>query len=161
MTSLFPHPLLSAALVLMWLLLNQVSLGHLLLGIGVALIAGQAMAALEPERPRIRRWDLVARLALVVMWDIIRSNVAVARLILLGGRAGRKAGFVEIDLIVSDRMALAVLAVIVTATPGTAWLDYDAARQRLLLHVFDLVDEDEWRETVNVRYAGLLKEIIE
>ena len=35
---------------------------------------------------------------------------------------------------------------IVTSTPGTAWMDYDAARGRLLLHVFDLVDEDEWRD---------------
>lgn len=161
MSTLLPHPLLSCALVLMWLLLNQFSLGHLLLGIAVAVLAGQAMAALEPVRPRIRRWDLVMRLALRVTLDIVHSNIAVARQILLGRRSGRKSGFVEIDLVVSDQLALAVLAVIVTATPGTAWLDYDAARKRLLLHVFDLTDEDEWRQTVNVRYAGLLKEIFE
>lgn len=161
MTTLVPHPLLSCALVVMWLLLNQVSLGHLLLGTAVALVAGQAMAALEPKRPRIRRWDLVVRLFLRVMGDIVVSNLAVARQILAGPRSGRKAGFVEIDLELRDPLALSLLAVIVTATPGTAWLDYDASRQRLLLHVFDLVDEDAWRETVNVRYAGMLKEIFE
>ena len=40
-------------------------------------------------------------------------------------------------------------------------MDYDAARGRLLLHVFDLVDEDEWRDLVNDRYERLLKEIFE
>ena len=88
------------------------------------------------------------------------SNVAVARLIILGRRAGEaRPGFVPIDLELRDPTALAVLAVIVTSTPGTAWMDYDAARGRLLLHVFDLVDEDEWRDIVNNRYGRLLKEI--
>lgn len=161
MTRILPHPLLTAALTLMWLVLNSFSLGHLLLGTAVALVAGRAMAALEPVRPRIRRWDVVLRLALFVAFDILRSNVEVARLIVFGRRPGRRAGFVEIDLTISAPMALAALAAIVTSTPGTAWIDYDAARGQLLLHVLDLHDEDEWRATINNRYGRLLKEIFE
>lgn len=161
MSRILPHPVLSLGIVGMWLLLNQVSPGHLLLGALVALVAGQAMAALAPATPRIRRWDLVVKLGFRVAGDIVLSNVAIARIILGGGRADRRAGFVEIDLALRDPTALAVLAVIVTATPGTAWIDYDAARGRLLLHVFDLVEPDEWRETVNQRYGRLLKEIYE
>jgi multicomponent K+:H+ antiporter subunit E len=156
-----PHPILSAALVLMWLVLNRFSPGHLLLGVAVALVAGQAMAALDPARPRIRRWDLVLRLFLIVMVDILRSNIGVARLVLFGQSTRRRSGFVEIDLALRDPTALAALAVIVTSTPGTAWMDYDAARGRLLLHVFDLVDPDAWRAIVNDRYASMLKEIFE
>ena len=59
MTRIVPHPLLTGALIVMWLLLNRFSLGHLLLGTAIALVAGRAMAALEPVRPRIRRPDLV------------------------------------------------------------------------------------------------------
>jgi multicomponent K+:H+ antiporter subunit E len=161
MTRAMPHPLLSLALLFMWLLLNRFSPGHLVLGIAVALLAGRAMAALEPNRPRVRRWDLVVRLFVWVMGDIVRSNVGVAYLILRGSRAGRNQGFVDIDLELRDPTALAVLAVIVTATPGTAWIDYDAARGRLLLHVFDLIDPDAWRDTVNSRYARMLREIFE
>jgi multicomponent K+:H+ antiporter subunit E len=161
MTRILPHPLLVAALTLMWLVLNSFSLGHLLLGTAVALVAGRAMAALEPVRPRVRRWDLALRLAVIVAVDILRSNVEVARLIAFGRRPGRRAGFVEIDLAISAPMALAALAVIVTSTPGTAWIDYDAARGRLLLHVIDLDDEDAWRATINGRYGRLLKEIFE
>ena len=128
---------------------------------GTILVAGQAMAALEPNRPRIRRWDLGVRLFLRVMIDIVRSNAAVARLILFRRSIPREAGFVEIDLSLSDPTALAILAVIVTSTPGTAWIDYDASRGRLLLHVFDLADPEVWRDTVNTRYAALLKEMFE
>ena len=162
MTRLVPHPLLSGALVVMWMLLTHFSLGQLLLGGAVAIMAGRAMAALEPARPRIRRWDLVLRLFARVMADILRSNLAVARLIVLGRReARRNSGFVEIDLEVRDPTGLAILAVILTATPGSAWLDYDAAKGRLLLHVFDLVDEAQWRHIVNDRYGRFLKEIFE
>jgi len=159
MTRIFPHPILSAGLVVMWLLLNRFSLGHLVLGTAVALVAGQAMAALEPDRPRLRRPLVILRLFRVVLADIVRSNLAVARLIVVGGP--RREGFVEIDLALRDPTALAVLAVILTSTPGSAWMDYDAARGRLLIHVFDLRDEDEWRVVVNDRYGALLKEIFE
>lgn len=161
MSKVLPHPILSFGLVLMWMLLNRFSLGHLLLGSAIAIVAGQAMAALQPERPHIRRWDRVAVLLARVTVDIIRSNIAVAS-ILLGLRGGaRRQGFVEIDIDLRNETALAALAVILTATPGTAWVDWDAARGRLLLHVFDLIDEDEWRLIVNDRYVRLLREIFE
>jgi len=44
MSRLVPYPLLSLALLVMWLLLTRFSLGHLILGSGIALIAGKAMA---------------------------------------------------------------------------------------------------------------------
>jgi multicomponent K+:H+ antiporter subunit E len=160
MSRIVPHPLLTGALILMWLLLNRFSLGHLLLGTAIALVAGRAMAALEPARPRLRRPGLMLRLAGAVSLDILQSNLAVARQIVTGHRDGRP-GLVEVDLELRDPTALAALAVIVTSTPGTAWFDYDAARGRLLLHVIDLVDEDEWRDTINRRYGRLLKEIFE
>ena len=107
MTRILPHPLLAAALILMWLTLNSFSLGHLVLGTAIALVAGRAMAALEPVRPRIRRWNLVLRLALAVALDILRSNLEVARLIVAGRKPGSRPGFVEIDLTISDPTALA------------------------------------------------------
>lgn len=162
MNRFVPHPILTLALLLLWLILNGFSLGHLLLGALVAMIAGKSMQALHPARPRLRRWPVLVRLFLIVGYDIIRSNLNVARLILTNGRHGRRrSGFVEIRLDIHDETALAALAVIVTATPGTAWLDYRPATGMLLLHVFDLIDEDEWRRIIKDRYESLLMEIFE
>ena len=96
------------------------------------------------------------------MVDIVRSNVAVARLIVAGRRRRPQPGLRrDRPRAAATRRRSPSLAVIVTSTPGTAWVDYDAARGRLLLHVLDLVDEEEWRDTVNNRYGRLLKEIFE
>jgi multicomponent K+:H+ antiporter subunit E len=162
MSRLVPYPVLTAALVVMWLLLTRFSLGHLILGAGVALLAGKAMSALQPPKPHLRRWDLIPRFAAIVVYDIARSNIAVARLILTGGRHGqRHSGFVEIPLDLRDDMALAVLAIVLTSMPGTAWMQYDAAQGTLLLHVFDLAGETNWTDLVKNRYERLLMEIFE
>jgi multicomponent K+:H+ antiporter subunit E len=159
---LVPHPLLTVGLVLIWLMLTRFSLGHLLLGTIVALVAGWAMSALRPERPNLRRWSAIPPLLAIVGWDILRSNVAVAWLILSGGRGRtRRSGFLHVSLRLRHPSALAILAIIITATPGTAWLEYDRETGVLLLHVFDLVDEAEWLDLIQNRYEARLLEIFE
>ncbi len=162
MSRVLPHPLLTLALLLMWLMLTRFSLGNALLGGAIAIIAGRTMASLHPEGPRLRRWDKIARLAGIVFIDILRSNVAVASRILTHGRHGRRrSGFLDVPLDLRDRNGLAWLAVIITATPGTAWIEYEAGSDMLLIHVFDLVDEDGWRAIIKNRYEALLLEIFE
>ena len=157
MTRLLPHPLLTLGLLLLWLVLTRFSLGHLVLGSVIALGAGLVFARLEPAAPRRRRvWPLL-RLAGIVAVDIVRSNLAVAWLILSDGR-NRRSGFVEIPLRLQDPGALALLALILTATPGTAWLEHDRATGVLLLHVFDLRDPEDWRVLIRDRYEALLLE---
>jgi multicomponent K+:H+ antiporter subunit E len=100
------------------------------------------------------------RLAGHVIIDIIRSNLAVARLALGSRRAGH-AGFLHIRLELRNQTALTVLACIVTATPGTAWVSYDQHSGTLLLHILDLVDEQVWLDTIKNRYERRLMEIFE
>lgn len=161
MSRIFPYPVLIASLVVMWMLLTRFSLGQFLLGGAVALVAAQGMAALLPSKPRLRRWDLVPKLVGIVLLDIVRSNIAVARIILTGDRRERRSGFLTIPLDLRDPTGLAVLSIIITATPGTAWIDYNAARGALLIHVFDIVDESEWLDLIKNRYEHLLREIFE
>src|SRR5690606_7376397 len=111
---LLPHPLLSALLAMLWLVLNQsLSPGALLLGVALWLLLGKLFALLGAPGVRIRNYPLAARLLLVVVRDIVRSNFIVARLIL---RADRhlSSGFVSIPLTLTDQHGLAVLACIIT-----------------------------------------------
>ncbi|MDO5647817.1 Na+/H+ antiporter subunit E [Paracoccus sp. (in: a-proteobacteria)] len=159
MKRILPHPMLSLVLLFMWLLLTRFSLGQLVLGSALAIMAGMAFRPLEPEAVRIRSIPALIRLMAIVSADIVRSNIAVATLILTRGRHGkRKSAFVEIPLQLRDPAPLALLAIILTATPGTAWLEYDSDSGILLLHVFDMVDEDEWRTLIRTRYESLLME---
>jgi len=161
MSRIFPYPLLMVSLVAMWLALTSFSIGQFVVGVAVALVAGQGLLRLHPAKPRLRRWDLIPKLIGVVLYDIIRSNIAVVTIILLGPRRQRKSGFLTIPLDLRDPTGLAILSVIVTSTPGTAWMDYNSARGTVLLHIFDLVDEAEWLDIIKNRYEHLLREIFE
>lgn len=157
-----PHPLLFLALLVMWLLLNQsVSPGHLLLGSVVAFGGTWAMVALRPEPVRMRRPAAMIRLAWRVLIDVFRSNVAVGSIIVKGNTAAAHAGFMTIQLDLTNRYGLAVLSIILACTPGTLWLSHDPARGTLLLHVLDLVDEQAWIDLIKRRYERLLMEIFE
>ena len=156
---MFPYPLLTIALLLMWLLLNGFTLGHFILGSTVAVFASWGMAALRPDKPRLRKWYLLPKLFGIVMLDIIRSNLSVAWIILRGHPAGHRSSFITLPLELRDPTALAILAVIVTSTPGSAWLEYDSRHSSVLIHVLDLTDDDAWSDLLRNRYEKLLLEI--
>ena len=162
MTRLLPYPLVSAGLLALWLLLNTtISVGHILLGSAVALAGGWALQALGPPNARIGRPGAILRLVALVFSDIVRSNIAVARIVLgLGGRE-RTSGFVNIPLDLRDPYGLAALACIITSTPGTLWVKLDPTTGMLTIHVLDLIDEEEWFRTIKGRYERLLLEIFE
>lgn len=156
-----PYPLLASGLFLMWLLLTQsFSPGQILLGGSVAIFATHAMAALQPERSRIRSLGSVLKLVRIVVADIVRSNFAVAAIVMVP-RQERVANFVQLPLELRNRHGLAALALIITATPGTMWVQFDRGTGMLLVHVLDLVDEEEWICLIKRRYEALLLEIFE
>ena len=160
MTRLLPFPLASAGLLALWLTLNQtLSLGQILLGAVVAVVGGLVLTALEAPKTRIRQMTSAFRLAAMVFGDIIRSNIAVAQIILGLGKRERRSGFVDIPLELRNSYGLAMLACIITSTPGTLWVNFDAATGALTIHVLDLVDKSDWLRTIKGRYERLLLEI--
>jgi len=157
MKRLFPYPLLTLSLLAMWLLLNQsVSPGHLLLGSAVAIGASLAMRALGNESPQIRSWRPLPRLLLLLSADVLRSNVAVAKIILSPVRRDRTSSFIRVSLQTQNRYAQAFLAIMMTATPGTLWVQFDRVRGILLVHILDQVGADAWTRRLQTRYEPLL-----
>lgn len=157
-----PYPALSAFLAATWLVLNQsLAPGQVALAVLLGLGLAKVFDKLQPPRLRLRNHHKLPGLALRVAWDIVRSNIAVATLIVL--RPGRtvSSGFVTVPLRLTDRYGLAVLACIITSTPGTIWVSYDSVQDALLIHVLDLVDEAAWIRTIQERYERPLLEIFE
>lgn len=155
----FPYPLLSVSLLLFWLLINQsLSPGHIVLGILLGIAFAWAMVNLQPEKTRMSHYGTAARLVAHVVVDVLASNIAVIGVIL---RGTAKPGFVSIDIGLRDENALAFLACIVTATPGTAWVEFDRQTSVLLIHVLDLDDAHLLAELIKSRYETPLKEIFE
>jgi multicomponent K+:H+ antiporter subunit E len=159
--AILPYPLLAAGLALMWLLLAGFTPGQLVLAVIVSVASSHALAALGEVSPRIRRWLAIPELFGIVLYDIVRSNVAVASILLSGRRRPRTSGFIVVPIRLRHPSALAILSIVLTSTPGTAWLDYNSTRGELLIHVFDLVDDAQWIDLIANRYEKLLLEIFE
>lgn len=159
---MFVHKLLLPLFLLgLWMLLNEsVSGAQLVLGLVLALWLCWAAARLRPLRAKPRRLWRLPKLFITVGFDIIKSNIAVARLI-LNLRAGAcTPGFISIPLDMRDPHGLAFLACIVTYTPGTVWVDI-SEEYTLTLHVLDLHNEQEWVTLIKQRYERPLMEIFE
>jgi multicomponent K+:H+ antiporter subunit E len=150
-------------LFLAWLLLNQtLALGQAVVAALLAFGAAGVHRVLGPHAPPRRvRLAAIARLAGVVAWDIVQSNVAVGRIVFGPERGTRRPGFLAIPLDTRHGGALAALALIVTATPGTSWAGYDTQANVLTLHVLDLRDEEGTVREFKARYERPLKEIFE
>jgi multicomponent K+:H+ antiporter subunit E len=149
------------ALLALWLLLQQsLAPADLLVGLAIAAVASAAYARLRmsAKRPRFRP-RAVLELAALFVDDVVRSNFAVARIVLGLRRGERTAGFLILPLELRDPRGLAVLACIITATPGTSWARYDASRNAVTIHVLDLVDADAWVREFKARYERRLLDI--
>lgn len=155
--------LLIIGLTGMWLLLVQsLSVGQVLLGLALAALMTLGFQAVRPLHPHVRRPFAAVKLFGRVTVDVLRSNVAVARIVLgLTGSRVVRSSFIDVPLEVRDPHALAVLAAIMTATPGTVWADLTPDNAVLTVHVLDLRDPQAMRDTIKNRYESLLREIFE
>jgi multicomponent K+:H+ antiporter subunit E len=164
MNRLLPSPLLSLALWITWLMLNEsASAGHLLLGAALALVVPWLTERWRPDKPRLSRPGVALRLAATLLADIVKSNLAVARLV-LGDERRITPRFVWVPLTLRDPHGLVALAAVVTMTPGTLSAGFSDDRAHLLVHAFD-IDDDAAQAAliadIQQRYEAPLKRIFE
>lgn len=161
MKKIFYWLLLPCLLLFFWLMLNRsLSPGHIAFGLILSLLLAWAAMALRPVRSRPKRPLTIMKLAFDVLVDIIRSNIDVAVLIWRGPDS-HIPRFLKIPIALRDPHALALLSCIITYIPGTVWSGFSEDKGFLILHVFDLRDEDHWINLVQQRYERPLKEIFE
>lgn len=154
-----PHPLLSLSLLLVWLLLvNELSLGHWLLGALLGWLIPLLTQVFWIAPPRIHKPLKLCLFFLRVLGDIIVANLQVAKLI-LGPSARLRPAFVEIPLLLEDELALTMLASVISLTPGTVSADLSDDRKTLLVHTLDVADEVHLVEQIKTRYEAPLLEV--
>lgn len=157
---LLPHPLLSAALLLIWLLLaNDVSFAHVLLGSALGVFIPLLTNAFWPERPRIARPGKILLLGARLLHDIITANFVVAAAILRSPRH-LTPGFVSYPLELRNDFAITIFASLISLTPGTVSADLNEDRTVLLIHALNVTDAAALIAEIKQRYERPLLEII-
>jgi len=160
MRKLLPHPGLTILLILTWLMLvNEFKWGSLVFGTMLGVILPLLTAPFWPDRPVIRNWPAAIEYVLIVIWDIIKSNITVAMIVLLRPRAGLRPAWITVPVELTSPEAITVLAGTITMTPGTVTADIAADGRALLIHCLDAPDPDAVRDDIKARYEARLKRI--
>lgn len=155
-----PHPWLTLMLVLLWmLLLNDFSLGGLLLGILLGVVISHLTSQFWPERPPIKSFRKAFSYLGLVAWDVVVANLQVTRIILFRRADALDVRWVVLPLELRSPEAISVLAGTITMTPGTVSCDLSADGRSLLVHCLDAPDAEEAVRAMKDRYEARLKEI--
>ena len=150
---------LAAWLFVVWLLLiGTLSLAHGLLAAILALVIPLFTERLRDERAGMRRPLVAAKLALVVLRDIVVSNLQVARLI-IGPESRIRPSFLWVPLDLRNTHGITALASIITMTPGTLSCDLSDDGRHLLVHCLNLDDAAATIAQIKESYERPLLEI--
>ena len=153
---------MSSALFALWLMLaRSVSIGHVVIALGLAIVLPLVTSKLRPSRIHVRRPLVIVRFILTVGYDVVRSNVEVAWDVLRWRWRRPHAAFVTIPLELRDPVGLAALAMVTTVVPGTVWSELALDRTTLLLHVWNVEEESAFIARFKDRYEKPLREIFE
>lgn len=153
------HPLLSLLLAAVWLLLQQsLALPQLLAAAVLGLLVPRLIQGFLGPSVRLRRPGLALRFACIVLWDIVVSNLVVARLV-LWPMARPQPAWVRVPLVLRQPGAITLLATIITTTPGTVSCVVDDDAHEILVHALDCQDPTAMAAQIKARYEQPLLEI--
>jgi multicomponent K+:H+ antiporter subunit E len=159
---IFPHPLLTLLLTLVWqLLVNAYSLNSILFGLFLGIVIPFMTRRYWPNRPKLRNPLMIAEYFAVVLYDIVMANVVVAGLILFKRNSDLQSAWVTVPMDLRTPEAITVLAGTITMTPGTVTADLSSGGHNLLVHCLHAPDPEAVRDEIKQRYERRLKEIFE
>lgn len=151
-------PLSMTVFVFGLLLPDHINAAYIALALLLALLIPQVAKRLDREFAYVATLRPVPRLVMVILYDIVRSNIHVARLV-LGPEAALKPGWVWVPLDMTNIHGITALASVITLTPGTVSAELSDDRRYLLIHALDLKDPQALIEEIKTRYEAPLKEI--
>lgn len=155
---IFPMPLHSCILVVVWLLLNDFSMGHLVLGSILAIIIPWIASPLSDPHARVRKPLRAIRYIGMVLVDIVISNFEVASRILRPNDQ-LQPGLIALPLDLTGHFPLSVLASTISLTPGTVSVDFSEDLKWLYIHALHIDDEQVLISHIKKRYEEPLREI--
>lgn len=153
-----PHPFVSVIVALSWLMLGHSAQAFdFLVAILLGLIIPKLIQPFIVRTPNIH-WILASQLFFVVLWDIIVSNIRVAKQV-LGPTKNLHSKWYRVPLETDHEHVNTILAMIITTTPGTVSAGIDQERGDILVHAMNSDDPDAEILEIKSRYEAPLMAI--
>lgn len=157
-----PHPVLSLSVALIWLLLvNRFAWGSLIFALVLGLVIPIVTEPYWPGRARLRSPGRILGYLGIVIHDIVKANIDVARIVLFKPKADLRPCWLVVPLDLTAPEAIAMLMGTITLTPGTVSCDLAEDRSALLVHALHCPDPPATVDEIKTRYEARLKEIFQ
>lgn len=151
----FDQPVLSLLLAASWLALSRsLEPVHLLSAALIGLIIPRMLRGLLHLGGPIR-WIPAIRLTFVVTWDIVMSNITVAKLV-LGPMSLPQPAWLRVPLACDHHRVNALFASIITMTPGTVSAVVDEDTHCIWVHALNCDDAAGMVSDMKARYEAPL-----
>ena len=152
--------LLNIFLALVWTFLQGELRGGnfaagLVLGYLIIAISERALG----QGAYVRKVVQVVRFVGVVLWEIFTASLAVSWLI-IQPRPNIRPGVVAVPLDAQTDLEIAVLANLITLSPGTLTLDISDDRSTLYVHTMVLKDPEEFRRSLKNGFERRVLEVM-
>lgn len=159
---IFPHPYLTLTLTIVWLMLaNAYTATSLVFGLILGIIIPILTAPYWSDRPTVRNIPMIIEYVLLVLYDIVVANIAVARIVLFMRNKDMRPAWITVPTDLTSPEAVTVLAGTITMTPGTVSAELSTDGRSILVHCLHAPDPDSIRDEIKSRYERRLKEIFE
>ena len=150
-----PHRFISILVGLTWLMLSHsIDPCDLLIACVLAIVIPKLVNPFIVSTPNIR-WKGTINLFFIVLWDIIVSNFVVAKLV-LGPKRNLTPKWFRVPLETKHEQVNALLAMIISTTPGTVSAGIDQERGDILVHALSSQDPEQDIAMIKQRYESRL-----
>ncbi|MDQ1209573.1 multicomponent K+:H+ antiporter subunit E [Acinetobacter baylyi] len=151
----FPHPFVSVIIALSWLMLaHSLEFANLLLAILLGVFIPRLVRPFITRTPHIH-WNPAIKLIFIVLWDIVVSNIRVAKLV-LGPTEHLHPKWYRVPLETQHEQVNSILAMIITTTPGTVSAGIDQERGDILVHALSTENTELDIQEIKNRYEAPL-----
>lgn len=155
MERLFPVNLI---LAFIWALVSgNFSLLNLIFGFALGALGLWLIREQVGTATYLGRGKRVVSLTLLFLYELILSGVRVA-IIVLSPKMPVRPGFVAYHLRVDRDFEIALLANLITLTPGTLSVDVSSDRRVLYIHAIDVPDADALRRDIALGFERKIME---
>jgi len=153
-----PHPFVSVLVAITWIMLaHSLDAATLVMAALLAIIIPRLVQPFIQQTPNIN-WTAAIKLFFVVLWDIIISNIRIAKLV-LGPMDRLHPKWYRVPLETQHDEVNSLLAMIITTTPGTVSAGIDQDRGDILVHALSTDDAEIDIQDIKNRYEKPLLEI--
>ena len=151
--------LLNLILALTWAALQgELSAANLVIGFLVSAAVVYLFRRMFFGPLYFRKVALGVTLVLVFIKELVKSNIAVLRVV-LSPRLRVRSGVIAVPTELTNEVALTMLANMITLTPGTLTLDISPDRRYLYVHTLNLDDPEDVKEEIRTAFEVYLREL--